>query len=76
MKLDYYKYLIKNFCFNFVLINTLFFFPLSAIGNRLIINFELDGYIELYCLFIISISLPLSIIFFACEEISKLVKKN
>lgn len=53
MKLNYFIQLIRDCVFNMVFINIFFFFPLSAISNKLITNLKLDGYIELYYFFFV-----------------------
>lgn len=76
MKLNYFIQLIRDFAFNMVLINVFFFFPLSAISSKLITNFKLDGYVELYYFFFVFFSLPLAIIIVITKGIYKFIKRK
>lgn len=74
MKLNYFIQFIRDCAFNIVFINVFFFFPLSAIANKLITNLRLDGYVELYYSFFIFFSLPLAILLVITKEIYKFIK--
>ena len=74
MKLNYFIQLIRDCVFNMVFINVFFFFPLSAIANKLIANLRLDGYVELYYFFFVFFSLPLAITIVITKEIYKSIK--
>lgn len=76
MKLNYFIQLIRDCAFNMVFINVFFFFPLSAISNKLITNLKLDGYIELYYFFFVFFSLPFAITIVITKEIYKSIKKK
>ena len=76
MKLNYFIQLIRDCVFNMVFINIFFFFPLSAISNKLITNLKLDGYIELYYFFFVFFSLPLAITIVITKEIYNSIKRK
>ena len=76
MKLNYFIQFIRDCAFNIVFINVFFFFPLSAIANKLITNLRLDGYVELYYSFFIFFSLPLAILLVITKEIYKSIKRK
>lgn len=76
MKLNYFIQLIRDCVFNMVFINVFFFFPLSAIANKLIANLRLDGYVELYYYFFIFFSFPLAIVLVITKEIYKFIKRK